>query len=162
MNRAQKTTKGFDLYYNGFIARSVKLGDIILRPIIPNSLIDRLLNFLLPGKFEHGIVYAGDEDVLNIYPDREGNVHLENIFSCFDFYPQLNTAGNITIVRLTDDEKVCNNFLKLLYNMQKKKIVTNNFCTKIIAEQFIRAGLDVNKTRANNSGRFNILTRIIL
>ncbi len=158
-----RTPYGDDIFFNGYTLKGLKKGDIILRPIIEDSPLDKLLNKALPGEYEHASIYLGDGKVLNIYPDSAGAIHEEDIFCFMSWYKEFRESPDkYTIIRLTNDPSIVKKALDWLKTSQNKKARFNNApwglgkktstpdgtifygsinCVTGITEAFISAGL---------------------
>lgn len=148
MNTIKKTDTGDDIYFHGHVAKSIKRGDVILRPIIPINLLDSVINWIMPGNFEHGMLYIGNGKLLNPYPDKKEYVHEEDIFSNFEWYKLISKNPRLlTFARITDDECVIEKTILGLQN-RNNKIIKREYCTQVLIDSFIKAGISETRFEA--------------
>lgn len=144
MNKISYSQAGETIYFSGYVAKDVKRGDIVLRPIIPNSIADRIINWVMPGNFEHAMVYLGNGQLINIYPDANGFLHREDVFDNLSYYPAyLDDPSLIVFARISDSNKVVEAALAWLelnfdrLNVSKQKWL----CSSLAVEAYVQAGV---------------------
>ena len=152
MNRIEKEGFFENIYFNGYVARAVKRGDVILRPILVDTLLDRLINWIMPGNFEHAMLYLGDGMLLNPYPDRKGVIHKEHLFdnlswrNFFTSHPKL-----LTFARITEDALVVEAAINALEESLKAH-ASKGYCSSVIVNAFVHAGIPHNTFEASHVG----------
>lgn len=161
MNKIIKNKKGDDIYFGKHVAHSIKRGDVLLRPIIAQHWFDRLINRLMPGDYEHAMLYVGDGVVLNPYPDKKGYIHREDIFANLRWYKRfIRNPKLVTFVRLSEDERVVEHAIAH-FQRRKQSSYLQSYCTRAIMESFIQAGVPKEKFQAGRR-RISLVSFIIV
>jgi hypothetical protein len=159
MNEIKKTDLGEDIYFQDHVARSIRRGDVILRPIIAESVFDRLINWIMPGNFEHAMLYIGDGKLLNPYPDKNNYLHKEDLLENFSWYEEIsNNPKLLTFARITNNEEIIEKTISEFQSCDVKKI-KHQYCTRAIIQSFILSGIpaekfQVTKTKGNPFSAF--------
>lgn len=156
MNKIDYSQAGEVIYFSGYVAKDVKRGDIILRPIIPNSITDRIINWVMPGNFEHAMIYLGKGQLINVYPDANGFLHREELFCNLSYYPAYSDNPSlIAFARVTDNPKVVEDALAWLeqnfnrLNAPKQKWL----CSSLAVEAYAHAGVSRSNFRKTCASR---------